>query len=266
MTTAVENLGPHLLGRKPSPEDERDYHLADFLSIDPLDAALASVTRSLVTSPAVKHWAKLITAAVQGAKPAPSPTPTPPAPADVHDVTWADADSVLDQGQTPHCVGFGWAQWGNTLPIDDRFGNADGDRIYAECKVIDGEPGAQDGSDVRSGAKAMLARKRLAAYAFAKSVDEARAWVQAHGPVVFGTDWTDDMFSPDASGLVEATGAVAGGHCYVCVGDLPSQGMLLFQNSWGDSWGQHGRFKMHYETAATLLGKNGEACAAVELA
>lgn len=30
-----EKPGPHLLGRVPSPPDDRDYQLADFLAIDP---------------------------------------------------------------------------------------------------------------------------------------------------------------------------------------------------------------------------------------
>jgi len=277
MTSAVENLGPHLLGRRPSPPDPRDYQLAHFLAGDPLDAALAALMSSW-EGKKTKAWANLITQRVKSLSPVPpdptptptptptpDPTPTPITPTPAADVVWTDSDAVLDQGQTPHCVGFGWAGWGDTQPVDDHFTNADGDKIYYECKVIDGEPGQEDGSDVRSGAKAMQNRKRLSAYAFAKSIDEVRAFLAAHGPVVFGSDWTNDMFNPDANGYVKPTGGVAGGHCYACVGDLVSEGALLFQNSWGDSWGLSGRFKMTYADAAQLLANNGEACAAVEL-
>src|SRR5207244_8460727 len=124
------------------------------------------------------------------------PPPTP----DHQPVSWPDPQTVLNQGQTPHCVGFGWCQWGNTLPVGDQFRNTDGDAVYYECKRIDGEPDAEDGSNVRSGAKAMVGRRRLGAYAFARSTDEITAWVRANGPLVVGTDWHQSMFNPDADG------------------------------------------------------------------
>lgn len=266
--SATDSLGPHLLGRTPSPPDPRDYQLAHFLTDDPLDAALAAVLGSW-EGHKTKAWAQIITARVKSLSPTPvdpAPIPDPPVPVPTPDVDWLDPAGALDQGQTGHCVGFGWAQWGNTLPIEDHFLDADGDAIYYECKNIDGEPGQENGSSVRSGAKAMQTRKRLSAYAFAQTLDEARAWVDSHGPVVFGTDWLDGMFNPDAQGFVHPTGAVAGGHCYACVGDVVSEGALLFQNSWGTNWGMPGgRFKMTYADATMLLGQQGEACAAVEL-
>lgn len=253
-----DRIDASLLGRRYVPDD-RDYRLEDYLAAtDPLDTALAALVASNCNT-AVKAWAKVVTPYL---KTIPAPAP-PPAPAT--DVVWADADTVLDQGQTPHCVGFGWAGWGDALPVDDRFTNADGDAIYYEAKVIDGEPGQEDGSDVRSGAKAMQNRGRLSAYAFTTSVPTVRAFLAAHGPVVFGSDWYDAMFTPDANGFVAPSGSVAGGHCYVCVGDVPSKGALLFQNSWGD-WGPlHGRFYMTYTDAQALLSQQGEACSAVEL-
>lgn len=253
---------PASLGRRPSPPDPRDYKLADYLAPDPLTALWSKVNAQTHTKE-FKAWGQALTAAVVKLHP-PAPVPPTPPPA-TRDVVWTDSDVVLDQGQTPHCVGFGWAQFGNTNPINDAFSNADGDKIYYECKQIDGEPGAEDGSDVRSGAKAFVARKRIAAYAFAASVDEARAWIANHGPVVVGSDWTNDMFNPDTFGVVRPTGGVAGGHCYVLVGDLVSEGHLLFQNSWSDTWGVKGQFKMTYQDFANLLQNQGELCVAVEL-
>jgi hypothetical protein len=83
------------------------------------------------------------------------------------------SDTVLNQGLTPHCVGYSWAGWGIADPVEDKWTNCMGDSIYRECKVIDGEPGAQNGSTVRSGAKVMVRRKRVGTYFFAQSVDEA---------------------------------------------------------------------------------------------
>lgn len=259
-------FGPHLLGRKYVP-DERDYHLGTFLSEDALDAALAAMLKSHLETKATKNWAKVITARVKAL----SPSPTPPNPSAV-DKVWEDPEPTLDQGNFGTCVGNGWAQWGNTLPIDDRFVEYDARAIYYEATVHDGSPddpdvpgGGQQGATVRSGAKAMQDRSRLTAYAFTTKLDEVKAWVQQHGPIVFGTDWTSAMFQPDQNGFITPSGSVEGGHCYVCVGDVPSMGALKFLNSWGADWGQGGYFYMKYSDANILLTQQGEACAAVEL-
>lgn len=259
----MTQIGPHLLGRRPSPPDHRDLRLAHFLAPSPLDAALAKLTAARGVPLAVKQWAATVTAHLEGCGPQPPAAPTPPPVAS--SVVWVDHENVLDQGNTGHCVGFGWAQWGNTDPVNDAFRNSDGDAIYYEAKVIDGEPNEESGSSVRSGAKAMRRRKRLSAYAFARSVEEVRAFVRSKGPLVVGTNWTDGMFHPNGDSFVRPTGALQGGHCYLLVGDLPGDDAFLFQNSWGSRWGMKGRFKIRYSDFAELLADHGEACAAVEL-
>jgi hypothetical protein len=186
---------------------------------------------------------------------------------------WEDPEAVLDQGAYGTCVGNGWAQWGNTLPIDAKLVEKDARSIYYQATIFDGQPddpdkpgGGQQGSNVRSGAKAMQKRGNLVSYAFAASITEVRAWLRNKGPVVFGTDWTHDMFNPDPNGYVAPTGAVAGGHCYIALGDLPGEGAIEFLNSWGPGWGLGGRFKMKVADAETLFGQQGEACVAVETA
>jgi hypothetical protein len=255
-----ESIGPHLLGRVHSIPDLRDWDLADFLTDDPLDQALAVLVASGKVAAPTKAWAKVATAAIHALQPAPIPTPPPP----TTDVVWS-IPTILNQGDTPHCVGFGWAQWGNSDPVEDNYTDADGNAIYYECKVIDGEPGAEDGSNVRSGAQAMQNRKRLSAYAFASNVSDAEAWVRKNGPVVMGTDWTNDMFNPDVNGYIAPTGGVAGGHCYVMSGVLDSEDAYLFDNSWDVTWGLGGKFKMKKADFVTLFADGGEACASLEL-
>jgi hypothetical protein len=253
----MTDIGSSLLGRRPSAPDDRDFPLELWLDgVAPLQAALAKLLTSSAAL-ATKNWARIATPLILGQ----SPVPPAPAPAAT---SWADNEPVLDQGQTPHCVGFGGAQWGNTLPVDDKFSNADGDRIYYACKVVDGEPGAEDGSDVRSLAKVLQQEGRLSSYAFG-SVPTAVQWLLTKGPVIFGTDWTNDMFTPDADGLVHPTGGVAGGHCYVGYGYDPATGRILCLNSWGSSWGANGRFSVLETEFTQLFASNGEALAAVEL-
>lgn len=195
--------------------------------------------------------------------------PTPPA----GDTTpaWVDA-VVLDQGDFGTCVGNGWAGWGISTPIVDAYDEDDARAIYYEATVIDGTPddpdapgGGQVGSTVRSGAKAMQNRKRLVAYAFASGLADIDEWIDAHGPVVIGSDWTNDMFEPDSSGYVRPTGGVAGGHCYLLLDKLDAEDAYLFRNSWGPGWGDKGNFRMKRSDFAQLLAAQGEACCAAEV-
>jgi hypothetical protein len=186
---------------------------------------------------------------------------------------WADA-VVLDQGNFGTCVGNGWAGWGDSAPVVDTFTETDARRIYYEATVIDGtndDPdapgGGQQGSTVRSGAKAMQNRGKLTAYAFTTSLSSIREWLANHGPVVFGTDWTSDMFTPDASGLISVGGPVDGGHCYLCIGYDTVAGTFRFRNSWGASFGLGGDFILSSTDVQRLLtgiDSPGEACMAAE--
>ena len=297
-------IGPHLLGRKPSPPDERDWELAPFLHDDPLAAALAALVADHHVAHGTKTWAKVVTAyleqlAPQPAPPAPpdppdpptppDPTPTPdpppdppappdpppapPEPAPVTDVVWGKQDPTLDQGNYGTCTGNGAAQFGNTDPIQDHYTEKDARAIYFEITKLDGAPddpdapgGGQQGGTIRSTGKALKNRGRIAGYAFAKSTDEMTAWLRQNGPMVVGTDWTNDMFTPDADGLVHPTGGVAGGHCYVLVGVNAAGDEYTFLNSWGESWGINGGyFKMNVADFETLFQNGGEVIAAVEL-
>jgi hypothetical protein len=250
--------------------------MADFLMPAPDDSILAKTVQRVLLDktyfssyPGILifwQWAKVHqpVGPAPGPQPGPAPGPTPPQPAP-GTVAWDDPIQ-LDQGQTGHCVGFGWAAWGDCSPVQDQYQNPDGDLIYYECKVIDGQPQQENGSSVRSGAQAMQKRGRLGAYVFASTTDEVKQWVTNHGPVVIGSDWTQDMFNPDTKGVVHPTGAVQGGHCYLLVGYDTASDMFLFDNSWGSTWGKNGRFFMAAADFDTLVMKaNGEACAAIEL-
>jgi hypothetical protein len=120
----MSDVGAHLLGRKPSPPDERDYRLANFFGIGaeeatrtPNEEIALAIKELQLTTVTYKHWASAkytdVTkthwwqalnhlANASGAVP---PTPTT-------DKTWR-VNFQLDQGKTGHCVGFGWAGWSN---------------------------------------------------------------------------------------------------------------------------------------------------------
>lgn len=180
-----------------------------------------------------------------------------------NDCAYYSTGPCLDQGETPHCVGFSCASWSNAEPVINDYTEADGHEIYYECKVIDGEPLDESGSYVRSGAKALKARGRIGSYAFGELLD-ARRFLLQQGPVVFGIDWTHDMFYPDAFGVIHyGEGYVCGGHAIVAVGADPLYCTL--QNTWGRGWGQGGLCRISWGDLEKAFGRYGEAMAAVEL-
>jgi hypothetical protein len=203
--------------------------------------------------------------------PTPNPTPT------VTAKTWDDPRATLDQGQTNHCVGNGCAQWGNTSPVNDDYAEADAAKIYYAAKVIDGDPGGEDGTYVRSGMKVLQNMKRLAAYARPSGMPEMTDWILGKGPVTVGTNWYESMFTLDGdhrakiddSVISPETGkAVAGGHCYLVLGYDPSRSNREFEclNSWGAKWGANGHFFLAQSDMQRLVfSEDGEAWCAVEL-
>lgn len=270
----MPEIGPQLLGRKPSPPDLRDYRLVNFAGLGELTGAIdvvreaeAAIKELQLTTITYRRWAattyKDVTKThwwqalnhlsnITGAQPSPPSS----------DVSWP-VNFQLDQGNTGHCVGFGWAGWGDAEPTVDEYGNSDGHAIYYECKVLEGDPKGEDGAYVRDGAKAMQNRSRLSTYAFASSVDTAIEHLRSKGPLVIGTDWTEDMFSPDDDGRVHPTGQVAGGHCYLLYAIAGDK--LWFKNSWGDSFGIDGSFYLTVDDFKVLMQSYGEAVASVEL-
>jgi papain like protease len=238
------NLGPHLLGRLPSPPDARDFKMSERVGEDNLLSRFFRWLRGF--------FAKR-----------PIPPPEPPVPTD--DDFRLNTIAQLDQGSTPHCVGFSGAHYVACEPVTSSVSNQTGHDFYYECKVIDGQPGQENGSWIRSIATVLLGRKRIDAYYFADDIEDIKQWLRQFGPVIMGTDWYNDMYDTDAAGFVHATGSYEGGHAYIVVGDLPSQNAFLCQNSWGRYWGVNGFFKVSYADMAKLLAADGEACGTAEL-
>lgn len=173
--------------------------------------------------------------------------------------------TVLDQGQSPHCVAYSWTGWGLATPIRTRLAQlTPPDKLYAECKAIDGYAG--DGTTVRAGVQIMQRQGRIKNYLWAQTPAELTAWLLTMGPVVVGTEWTSEMFTPDARGFVHPRGSVEGGHAYLVTGFNAVTRNYRCRNSWG-GWGQSGNFWIsEADMHALIFDRDGEACAAVEQA
>jgi hypothetical protein len=138
--------------------------------------------------------------------------------------------------------------------------------IYRRAREHDEFPGEDyEGSTVRGVMKYLHELRRIGEYVFAWGLQPVLEWLTAYGPVVLGTDWTWDMFTPDAQGVVRDTGGVAGGHAYVCIGYSLTRQALRCVNSWGREWAQAGRFWLPFDVAERLIAAQGEAAMTIEI-
>jgi hypothetical protein len=188
---------------------------------------------------------------------------------------------ILDQGNVGACTGFAGVRclatgrfW-PTLDGSDRYQPThDGAMaLYSRATEVDpyrGQYPPQDtGSDGLSIAKVLTEAGEIVGYEHAFTVAQAVAALQER-PVITGTVWLEEMFSPDANGMVHPAGAVAGGHeyCgdeYVRAGDrfgtrqvVATEPTVGFSNSWGTGFGDAGRFYMTVAAWAGLLDQDGD--------
>jgi hypothetical protein len=191
--------------------------------------------------------------------------------------TWGITGDALDQGNTGTCVGHGWRNFLRCAPIRTSTAHPSPFDIYRgavlldpwrdnddEAKLKDGSSDMDSGTTVRAGAKAVANLGRLTKYAWAFSLQPTIEWVLTQGPVVLGTNWYQDMFEPDAKGLVHVSGANAGGHCYLLRGVDTTKALALCTNSWGTTWGRKGNFYLSFKDLEKLILNNGEVCTAVQ--
>lgn len=171
---------------------------------------------------------------------------------------------VLDQGDTPHCVGFSGALMRSIEERRDEKHRLafDGDDLYAGAKRIDGAPN-EDGTDIRSACKVLLAdgalvsgstiatevgqRRKIAAYARLYTIEDIKRAIFLYGSAWLGSSWANSWFEPGHNGTLPPPDSSAGGHAYDAVGWSDRRQALRCQNSWTIEWAQHGRFWLPYE-------------------
>lgn len=174
---------------------------------------------------------------------------------------------VLDQGALGSCTGnAGIGCLGTGLFFTDRGTQYTLDEsgaiwLYSDATHIDPYAGTyppvDTGSDGLSVAKALKSAGEIAGYTHAFSLNAALAAFVMQ-PVIVGTDWTDDMFTPDEDGRVHPTGPVAGGHEYVIDGIDVENKRVWATNSWGASFGLGGRFWLTWDDFGALLKRDGD--------
>jgi hypothetical protein len=170
----------------------------------------------------------------------------------------------LDQENTSHCVGFSMAHFGINLPTWTAYSKQDAHQLYYKCKEVDGDPGAENGTTIRSAARVLQDIGAIDNYAFARDINSIRWWLLNKGPLIVGTMWTEGMMTPDKQGLLDIHGFVLGGHAYL-INEWRKDGLLGIKNSWGPRWGENGKAYITVDDFEKLFNYGGEALAAVEL-
>ena len=173
----------------------------------------------------------------------------------------------LYQGDKPRCVGYSgatfWASAGSKAGIKPDVTNADGDALYLECKIEDGEPGVENGSTLRSLANVLKRRGIIDAYSLTNNCTDVKEWVSNYGCAILGIWWYEGMFNPDSEGFIHPTGSKAGGHAIVKRAREIDRGRL--HNTWSKDWGQEGECWLSDANLQMLMNDQGEALLTVKI-
>lgn len=112
-------------------------------------------------------------------------------------------------------------------------------KLYSLASTLDPWPGAwppkDTGSSGLASAKAAVQLNLGGEYRHVfRGADEVIELIQKGRAVSVGTWWTEDMFDPDHEGIIEPTGARAGGHQYLARGYELKRDLVRIRCWWGN--------------------------------
>ena len=163
--------------------------------------------------------------------------------------------TVLNQGSTPHCVGYSAAAMKQEKEFRERISQVfDGDWIYNECKKIDGNPDGR-GTSLRIAMKVLqkqgakpkdeleteAIKYRIGGYARVDDLtfEGIKKAIYVNGILIAGfhgsnQGWQTAYIKPPKAG------EYVWGHAVILLGY--NKDYIIGQNSWGDGWGNKGLF------------------------
>lgn len=192
-------------------------------------------------------------------------------PRDVRSRYW-HAGPILDQGNTPQCVGHAGHSWLSAGPVVNRP-RITPRELYLLAQDNDEWPGRNyDGTSTLGLMKALKSLGYISEYRWATDAETVVAWVLTSGPVIIGSDWFEDMANPDKDGFIWPGGKNYGGHEWLIIGanrDKPTprgdKGAVRIFNSWGEGWADGGRAWLAISDLDHLIKNNGEAVTSPEI-
>lgn len=180
--------------------------------------------------------------------------------------TWRRGQAY-DQGSSSTCV----AQTGkgvlNSSPLSsavsyDRRSAYDTWDFYRGAQQRDEWPGESPTYEGTSGlglCKYLTERGLIAEYRWCFGLQDTLLTLSHFGPVGIGVWWWNGMFDPDERGLIHPTGTKAGGHEVELIGVDVDREEVIGMNSWGETWGDRGRFRLSWFDLDMLLSDGGDA-------
>jgi len=87
---------------------------------------------------------------------------------------------------------------------------------------------------------------KITSWSALATMNDRKSWIANHGPVDAVFHVYDDFFGYGSGVYSHVSGGEAGYHCVQVVGYSDTEHCWMCKNSWGDSWGDHGFFKIAY--------------------
>ena len=196
----------------------------------------------------------------------------------LYDQEWERVLVILHQGPLQSCTGnagigalgtqpFYGAVGREVLPPPNngRLGERSAIQLYADSTRVDAWPGVfprqDNGSSGLAICKVLKSRGTIQAYRWARTAFGLLQLLQ-DGPVLQGMPWHRAFDEPDNDGFIDSrriwpASRVDGAHEVVAVGveldrQDPLNSTVVYDNSYGTSWGDEGRFRMRLRTYEQL--------------
>lgn len=165
---------------------------------------------------------------------------------------------VLDQRDTPQCVGYSLETWLEAGPYAYQSRQIPSAYwIYAAGQQRDGwNDVPHDGTSVRAAMAYLQEVGYVDSVAYTHDVEQLATYVLNNGPAEMSTMWTTSMDMLDATGVITPNAFVRGYHAWVIDGYDRVTEMFDAQNTWGKYWGIGGHFKISKDSVFVLLAND----------
>lgn len=174
---------------------------------------------------------------------------------------------AMDQGSTSQCVAYTGKGMLNTAPFSnvvayDIREDYDEAQWYRWAQNRDEWPGREPdyyGTSARGLCRGLRRHGVINSFRWCFGIDDVLHTLHQWGPVGIGGNWLTGMDAVSEEGVVSYSGEVRGGHEWEAFGLDVSSEQVVAMNSWGETWGDRGRFYISFSDLDLLLQDGGDA-------